>query len=246
VKKFGFIDILGIKFVTGGYEQAISLLNEGGLMVVPAAPALVTLDTDDEYREALNQADFAIPDSGYMLLVLRLFRGINLSKLSGLEFLNRFLFDPNLDLENNLFCVNPSEAEDRINRGYLRTSGIKIDESNSYIAPFYNGDYCDRELLKILELKRPKYIVINLGGGVQEKLGLNIKKNLSFKPAIICTGAAIAFLTGQQALIPAVIDKFYLGWLARCVFDFRRFVPRYLSAFKLINKLLKEDIRREM
>ena len=37
------------------------------------------------------------------------------------------------------------------------------------------------------------YILINLGSGIQEPLGLYLNENLNFKPGIICTGAAIAF-----------------------------------------------------
>ena len=58
-------------------------------------------------------------------------------------------------------------------------------------------------------------MIINLGGGVQEKLGLYLKRNLNHETKIICTGAAIAFLTGLQANIPNIVDKIYMGWLWR-------------------------------
>ncbi len=54
------------------------------------------------------------------------------------------------------------------------------------------------------------------------------------KPAIICTGAAIAFLTGRQAQIPNWADRFFLGWLFRCMDQPKLFIPRYLYALKLI------------
>jgi UDP-N-acetyl-D-mannosaminuronic acid transferase (WecB/TagA/CpsF family) len=88
-------------------------------------------------------------------------------------------------------------------------------------------------LLNNIESKKPKYIIINLGGGTQEKLGAYLKTHLSYKPAIICTGAAIAFLTGQQASIPTWGDKFFLGWLFRCIQNPKLYVPRYFKAFRL-------------
>ena len=45
--------------------------------------------------------------------------------------------------------------------------------------------------------------------------------------------AAIAFLSGDQVRIPVWADKFYLGWLFRSFSEPKRFVPRYLDAFKL-------------
>jgi len=99
-------------------------------------------------------------------------------------------------------------------------------------------------LLDIIEKKKPKYIIINLGGGVQERLGLYLKNHLSYIPGIICTGAAIAFLTGRQANIPNYADKFHLGWLYRCIENPKKFIPRYLRGFLLLPLLIKESIKR--
>jgi len=85
----------------------------------------------------------------------------------------------------------------------------------------------------MIKKDKPRYIVINLGGGVQELLGSYLKFNLDYKPSIICSGAAIAFLTGQQAKIPLIFDKFYLGWLVRIIFNPSAFISRYIKAFKL-------------
>jgi N-acetylglucosaminyldiphosphoundecaprenol N-acetyl-beta-D-mannosaminyltransferase len=65
-----------------------------------------------------------------------------------------------------------------------------------------------------------------------------------YKPTIICTGAAIAFLTGRQATIPKSLDYLYLGWLSRCIFDPKRFVPRYISGFKLFNLIINTKVEK--
>jgi UDP-N-acetyl-D-mannosaminuronic acid transferase (WecB/TagA/CpsF family) len=57
--------ILGIKFFNGTVEEAVDVMSSnGGLLVVPAAPALVKLESDEGYRRALISADMAIADSG--------------------------------------------------------------------------------------------------------------------------------------------------------------------------------------
>jgi N-acetylglucosaminyldiphosphoundecaprenol N-acetyl-beta-D-mannosaminyltransferase len=48
------------------------------------------------------------------------------------------------------------------------------------------------------------------------------------------SGAAIAFLSGGQANIRPWVDKLMLGWLARCLHEPRKFVPRYLRGVRLI------------
>ena len=81
---------------------------------------------------------------------------------------------------------------------------------------------------------RPIFLLLNLGGGVQERLGFYIKNNLSYKIGIICTGAAIAFETGSQAKLPKWADDFYLGWLARVIQDPKQFIIRFVKAFRLV------------
>ena len=86
---------------------------------------------------------------------------------------------------------------------------------------------------------RPKHVVVTIGGGTQERLGLYLKRNLDFLPAIHCIGAAIAFLSGDQVHIPDWTDRFYLGWLYRCISEPKRYIPRYWGARKLLSLMLK-------
>jgi UDP-N-acetyl-D-mannosaminuronic acid transferase (WecB/TagA/CpsF family) len=78
---------------------------------------------------------------------------------------------------------------------------------------------------------------LTLGGGTQEQVGYYIKRNLDFRPAIHCIGAAIAFLSGDQVRIPEWADRLYLGWLFRC-FSKSSYVSRYWNARKLLPLIL--------
>ena len=97
--------------------------------------------------------------------------------------------------------------------------------------------------MRIIKKIRPEYILINIGGGTQEILGLYIKKNINFKCTILCNGAAISFFTGDQAPINAFLDKFIFGWLIRIIFNPCVFLPRYLKSVKLISLVSKNNIK---
>jgi exopolysaccharide biosynthesis WecB/TagA/CpsF family protein len=97
----------------------------------------------------------------------------------------------------------------------------------------------DDALLAQIERLRPQHVILTLGGGTQERVGLYLKRNLSYRPAIHCVGAAIAFLSGDQVRIPMWADRRYLGWLYRCVSEPRRYVPRYWNARKLLYLLVR-------
>ena len=91
----------------------------------------------------------------------------------------------------------------------------------------------NKNLIKRIHDSKAKEIIINIGGGTQEILGYYLSKKLNKKYKIVCTGAAIAFFTGDQSPINNNIDKLYLGWLFRIIYNPKIFLPRYLSAFKL-------------
>ncbi|MFC4738431.1 WecB/TagA/CpsF family glycosyltransferase [Flavobacterium ponti] len=233
------VQILGIKFYNGGVKGVFNYLNDkGGLLTVPAAPALVTINKDKEYYKSLLQSDIVIPDSGYMVLIWNIFFKKKLKKISGLEFINFFLSQSTKVNNGNLFLVNPSDIDSEINTQYLNNCKFNINEKDNYTAPFYKDNINDTLLLSKIEQNKPKWILINIGGGTQEKLGLYLKDNLSYKPAILCTGAALAFKTGRQGKMPNWMDQIYLGWLHRCMSNPKTFIPRYLKGFKLIKMVL--------
>ena len=181
----------------------------------------------------------------FFCILVRIFHGIKVKKFSGLEFLKNLISYCSDKAEETVFLVNPTEEEAHKNKIYLESKNVSI--KGDYIAPMYGDNIKDQNLVKLIKENKPKYVIINLGGGVQEVLGSFIKKETegyAYKPIIICTGAAIAFLTGSQARIPTIIDRIYLGWLARCISNPRVFVPRYLGGFNLIRLVMKNKIRK--
>jgi UDP-N-acetyl-D-mannosaminuronic acid transferase (WecB/TagA/CpsF family) len=171
---------------------------------------------------------------------------VKVQKLSGLKFLREFFDHSNKAAisNNRIVTVDPSEMESSLNRSYLVKMGFNDERIISYCAPFYDKtNICDQVLIQTIETHRPDIVLINLGGGTQERLGLHIKNNLDFKPLIICTGAAISFLTGSQAPISKRLDDFHLGWLVRAISAPKTYVPRYLSGFKLVKLILQNPIK---
>jgi N-acetylglucosaminyldiphosphoundecaprenol N-acetyl-beta-D-mannosaminyltransferase len=235
-----FQQILGVRFFVGDAHGAISEVSrKGGLVVVPAAPALKNLAVDKGYREALLGADFALADSAFMVLVWNLIDNNRIPKLSGLKYLRALVAEPEFQTLGNTFWVMPTPAGAQRNLRWLRQNGVNVANEDVYLAPIYGQAISDDELLVRIEERRPRHIVLGLGGGTQERLGLFLKQRLSYRPAIHCIGAAIAFLSGDQVHIPVWADALYLGWLYRTMADPRRFVPRYWDARHLAPLMLK-------
>jgi len=229
----GFRRILGIEFFSGRASEAVERMRAGGLLVVPAAPALINLPVDKAYRDALLEADLAIADSAFMVMLWNLLEGDQVGRLSGLEYFSRLVADPEFRCRGAAFYVMASEESARKNLAWLNRQGIPVDPSQVYIAPVYHGDVVDPILLERITALRPRHVVITVGGGIQERLGLYVKRSVDYVPAIHCIGAAIAFRSGDQVYIPEIADRMALGWLLRCIWRPKAYVPRYWAARRL-------------
>ena len=227
------IKIFGITFFDANYKEIKKMLDRGGLLVLPSGPGMSTIDKDKNYYNALKNSDIALFDSGYLCLLLRILKGIKVKKFSGFIFFKDFINSLKKENKKKIFLVEPNKKQLKINKKFLNSKNIyKIYQ---YIAPIYQKEKIkDYKLLKKIQKIKPKYVVINLGGGVQEVLGSFLKNNINYKVSIICTGAAISYFTKQQAPLNVFLDKIYLGWLVRIIFNPYIFLPRYLSAFRLI------------
>jgi UDP-N-acetyl-D-mannosaminuronic acid transferase (WecB/TagA/CpsF family) len=235
--------VLGVPLADLTVEQAVARGLQGGLVLAPSGPGLCDLPRDPHYREALLGSDLNLTDSSFVLLV-RLLRGHRLAaRTSGLRYLHELLRRPSIRAAHATYWVMPSEASAARNLRWLNGEGVRLGDDDCYVAPVYprRGPVEDPELVAILEGRRPDHVFLCVGSGPQEKLGLYLKRTLTYSPGIHCVGAAIGFLSGDQAKIPLWADRLGLGWLVRCIRDPKVFVPRYLRALKLAYLVLRYD-----
>ena len=110
---------------------------------------------------------------------------------------------------------------------------LTISREDCHIAPRYEIEVGDPNLLVLIERGRPAHLIIAIGSGAQEKLCHYLREHLSYLPAIHCIGAALGFLTGDQIAIPDWADRVFLGWLWRLFAQPRTFVPRLSRGLEL-------------
>lgn len=221
----------GIKFYNYSFDYLIKKLNKGGVLVAPAASALTQINKNKNYHSSLKSSDIAIFDSGLFCILLRIFLKKKVKKLSGYFFLKKFL-EYKQSKNKNILLINPTKLDGEINKNLLLKKNFK--KVSCYTAPIFKKKIVDKKLLKIIKKKKYDYIIINIGGIIQEQLGLFIKNNIKKKISIICTGAAIAFITKRQAPINDYVDKLYLGWFWRVIYNPKMFFLRTLKSLLLI------------
>src|ERR1041384_2265161 len=118
-----FQQILGIKFFDGDVDEAIEIMSRrGGYMVAPSGTSFAWLQCDRPYREAVTNADLAIADSGAMVLLWRFLRGGNLTRISGLKYLQHLSARLFAEKRYSVLWILPNEnARDKTAR-WLRAN----------------------------------------------------------------------------------------------------------------------------
>ncbi len=231
-----------IKFNNISYKEFNKCIIKKGLFVFPAGPALATIESSTNYFKSIRKAKFVFFDSGFFVLLIKIFKNIDVTKFSGYKFLVLFFEYLKKNKEKKIFFIDPNTKFLKSNKKYIKKIGIK--KIYNYLAPHYDiNNLSDKKLLKLINKFKPDYIVVNLGGGTQEVLGLYIKDKLKFQTTILCTGAAISFFTKDQAPINDFIDRYYLGWLVRLIFNPLTFFKRYMIGLKLIPMVIFSKIK---
>ena len=226
--------ILGLRFFNGNADEAVAFMHRhGGYLVAPSGTCFARLREDEPYRRAMLSADLAIADSGLMVLTWRLLRREKIQRISGLKYLKQLLTRLKRDENARVFWILPNKPSRQKLLDWFRRKTFPVTINDCYVAPRYGLEIEDRHLLALVEGRRPAHIVIAIGSGPQEKLGHYLCENLSYRPAIHCTGAALGFVTGDQIAIPDWADRFFLGWFFRLVAQPQIFIPRLTRGLAL-------------
>jgi len=232
--------ILGIRFFNGDVDEAVqSMVQRGGFLIAPSGTCFARLREDERYRRAVLAADLAIADSGLMVVLCRLFRRESLQRISGLKYLKHLLATLKAAGTGGVFWILPNERAAQKLLDWSGREALTISGEDCHVAPRYEIEVGDPNLLALIERARPAHVIIGIGSGAQEKLGHYLREHLSYRPATHCIGAAIGFLTGDQIAIPDWADRVFLGWLWRLFAQPRTFVPRLSRGLELPWLLLK-------
>jgi UDP-N-acetyl-D-mannosaminuronic acid transferase (WecB/TagA/CpsF family) len=239
IKKIVFKKIVFSNLSTYNFKN---IVYQKKLFICPSGSGIPLINENKNYYSALKNADYVFFDSGFFVLLLRIFKNIKVKKFSGFKFLHFFFEYLKNNKKKSIYCIEPNLKVSKSNKKFFKRIGVK--KVYSYLAPDYNSNNLkDKKLIKEINKFNPDFILTNIGGGTQEILGLFLKQNLKKKKTIFCTGGAISFFTGEQAPINLFVDKFYLGWLLRLIYNPIVFYKRYLYALRLVPMVLFNKIK---
>jgi UDP-N-acetyl-D-mannosaminuronic acid transferase (WecB/TagA/CpsF family) len=232
--------ILGVSFFTGTVAEAVERhVANGGYLVIPAAPALLKLNYDEEYRRAMQKADLALADSGLLALLARAATGGRLRNISGISYFKHLLGSDGIRVGDTAFWIFASDGAKEKAAQWLSDRGRQLEERYCFIASAPPSSSQDYAILVRLEEDKAKHVIIAMAGGGQEKLALYLRDYLLYRPSIHCIGAALDLLSGEERAIPEWAERSHLGWLIRLFAQPRMFFPRIGIALALARMVFK-------
>src|SRR5437773_12077217 len=153
--------ILGLRFFNGNVDEAVAFMHRhGGYLVAPSGTCFARLREDEPYRRAMLSADLAIADSGLMVLTWRLLRREKIQRISGLKYLKQLLAKLKREENPRVFWILPSERARHKLLDYSRREAFPVKIEDCYVAPRYGSEVEDRNLLALVEARRPAHMVI--------------------------------------------------------------------------------------
>ncbi len=131
------------------------MLQRGGLLVAPSGTCFARLRADKIYRRAMIAADLAIADSGLMVVLWRLLRRERVQRISGLKYLKHLLGRLKGEGKRAVLWVLPTKRAEQKFLDWSRGEAFPIMSENWYVAPRYGVEVDDRDLLALIEQRRP-------------------------------------------------------------------------------------------
>ena len=206
---------------------------------MPASPALLKLNYDPEYRQALQSADLVLPDSELLVVLGNLVGGGKLRKISGIDYLTTLLDSEDFARGKEAFWIVRSDDAKKRASVFLKARDILAEEENFHVISSGGHAAMDHAALLAIEARRPRHVILALRAGHQEQLGIYLREYLLSHPAIHCVGSALALLSGEEQPIPDWAQKHRLGWLARLIAQPSMILPRFGIAAAFVMMVIR-------
>ena len=224
------LEQLGRKVITGKMK--------GKVIVTPNVDHVVRFHQDIAFRKEYIKSDIFVNDSR----VLRLLSNLGLTKLEYLvpgSDLTSWIFD-NISTELSVTVIGTSPSSfEKIRAKYGLSN---FHHHNPPMGFIENKDEVEKCVEFCLATKAD-VIFFAVGSPRQEVLA-NMVKERGCDAAMLCIGASILFLSGEEKRAPKLMQLLHLEWFYRLLHDPKRMYKRYLiDGFKIIPIYFKDLIK---
>lgn len=222
------IDFLNTKIQVTTQKELLKNLKKG-VLITPNVDHLVKLQTDKDFYDVYQKAEWVVCDSKILYLMSKLLKEPLPEAIPGSSFFTAFYEYHKDDPKCKIFLLGAAEgiadkAMKRINEKLGRNIVVGA-HSPSY--GFEKKEKECEELIDIVNNSEANVVLVGVGAPKQEKWIMKYKDRMPNVDIWMALGATIDFEAGTLKRAPLIWQKCGMEWLYRCIKEPKRLFKRY-------------------
>ena len=199
------------------------------ILVTPNAGHLKSINTVKEISEIYSSADLSLIDGWPIAVAAKNASGKKVQRVTGSDLLPRLFSELNRDVRIGIIGGSNETKIRQVLEARYPNLNIQIIDTSQWS----NSIYDVRRLRELVQHNALSIVLLCLGHPKQELLARELKNYdwAGSRPDwIMCMGATIDFLTGDQKRAPKIFQVIGLEWLFRLLTNPKKFTSRYFEA----------------
>lgn len=220
--------ILNIDILSLTQKELLEQLDKG-VLVTPNVDHLVKLQSDKEFYEVYQQAEWVVCDSKILYLLSKLLKHTLPEAIPGSSFFTSYYMYHKNDPNCRIFLLGAREgiakkAMERINKKVGRE--IVIGAYSPSFGFEKSEDECSK-LVEIVNHSGANVLLVGVGAPKQEKWIMKYRQQMPGVKLFMALGATIDFEAGTLQRAPLMWQKIGMEWLYRVIKEPKRLFKRY-------------------
>jgi N-acetylglucosaminyldiphosphoundecaprenol N-acetyl-beta-D-mannosaminyltransferase len=223
------VDALSQEEVITQIKSKLLRSAEPNILVTPNAGHLTNIFDNPELSEIYSTAELSLIDGWPIALAAKNASKLKITRVTGSDLLPELFSQLTKEVRVGIIGGN----NELLIRQSLETRFPELNIQIIDTSQWTNSVYDIRRLRELVQYNALSIVLLCLGHPKQELLAKELKNYdwAGSRPDwIMCVGATIDFLIGEQKRAPKFFQKIGLEWFFRLVINPKKFSQRYLKA----------------
>jgi N-acetylglucosaminyldiphosphoundecaprenol N-acetyl-beta-D-mannosaminyltransferase len=223
------VDALSKEEVITQIKSKLLKSAEPNVLVTPNAGHLTNIYDNPELSAIYSTAELSLIDGWPIAVAAKNASKLKIARVTGSDLLPELFTQLTKDVRVGIVGGNNESLIRQSLESRFPDLNIQIINTSQWT----NSVYDIRRLRELVQYNALSIVLLCLGHPKQELLAKELKDYdwAGSRPDwIMCVGATIDFLTGEQKRAPKVFQKIGLEWFFRLITNPKKFTQRYLSA----------------
>jgi N-acetylglucosaminyldiphosphoundecaprenol N-acetyl-beta-D-mannosaminyltransferase len=199
------------------------------ILVTPNAGHLTNIFDNPELSEIYSAAELSLIDGWPIAVAAKNASKLKITRVTGSDLIPELFTHLTKDIRVGIIGGNNESLIRQSLESRFPELNIQVIDTGQWT----NSVYDVRRLRELVQYNALSIVLLCLGHPKQELLAKELKTYdwAGSRPDwIMCVGATVDFLTGEQKRAPRFFQKIGLEWFFRLVTNPKKFIQRYLNA----------------